>query len=624
MSSFDPITMEVIKNTLGSIADEMALVILRTSYSPIVRDSMDYSTGICDYNGQVVAHGLTCPLHIGAFPDAMAALLRDYGDDTNPGDMFIYNDPYGGGGMHLPDVYIIKPIFLNDRLEGYAVSLVHQTDVGGIAPGGNSVLAISNYQEGLRIPVIKLYERDRLVEQVTKIIAKNNRYPDLVAGDMRGQVAACKTAEKSFLEMLKKYGPDTIRMYTDHIHDYAEKMMREEIRKIPNGVYHYEDYIDGLGEFPTPILFKCKVTVSDEEVEIDWTGTSGVVKGAINCPIAFTHSSSFLALKCLVSPDVPNFQGMNRPIKTIAPLGTIVNPPHPAASNARAVCGYRMLDVIFGALAQAVPERVMAAGEGGVSFPAIGGEHNGERYVCTEVLAGTWGAMHDRDGVSGVANPGGNMTNQPVEMIEMLYPIEIEQYANIQNSGGPGKYRGATGYVRQYRNLGSEAVLTMRSDRRKHLPYGLDGGYSGTPCFNTFNPGRNDEKTLPTMPMERIYLQTGDSFRFMGAGGGGHGDPLEREPESVLRDVIEEYITEDYALEVYGVAVDLVAETIDLAATEAKRAELRAAEYSAVNPNTAYLSKYLTQHLGIHEFDLENGKVLTITEPDTPQAEKAE
>ena len=570
----DPVTMEVIQNALGSIADEMALVIMRTAYSSIVRDSMDYSTGLCDAQGRAIAHGLTMALHLGSFPDALAQLIADYGDDMRPGDMFVWNDPYGGGGMHLPDVYIVKPIFFADRLEGFAATLVHQTDMGGIAPGSGAVFAIEIYQEGLRIPIIKMYEEDRPNDTFFKMMAKNTRLPDKVAGDMRAQVAACRSAEAGYLALLERYGADTFRTTIEALHDHAEALMRAEIEALPDGRYEFTDYLDGLGQDPEALILQVAVEIEDDHMTVDWSGTSDQVPGGINCPIPFTKSAAFLVVKCLSTAEIPNFQGFIRPIELVAPEGTLVNPRLPGACGARAIIGWRMLDALFGAFAQVVPERVPAAGEGGVSFPAIGGWHEGRPFVCTETLAGAWGALPHRDGVHGIPNPGGNITNQPVEMIEALYPVEIERYGLVQNSGGPGRFRGAPAFVRQYRLRTQEARLVIRSDRRRFLPYGLAGGSPGTPSWNILNPGPG-QRLLPVMPMEAVQLEDGDVLCHISAGGGGHGAALERDPERVLADVIEEYITLDYARLVYGCVIEPQSLTLDATATATARQEMR-------------------------------------------------
>jgi len=551
-ASIDPITKEVVKNALASIGDEMALVIMRTAYSPIVRDSGDYSTGLCDAEGRMIASGLTMALHLGSFPDAMRALLAEWGGRMAEGDVFIWNDPYGGGGMHLPDVYIVKPIFAAGTLEGFACTLVHQIDLGGIAPGSNAVFSTEIYQEGLRIPIVKLYDRGQPNDTVFKLIAKNTRLPDKVAGDMRAQVAACATAERAFRKLIEKYGAATFRQLVEEMHDHAEALMRAEIAALPDGTWSFTDYLDGFGENPESIPLNVTVTIRAERCTIDWAGSSPEVKAAINCPIPFTKAACYVVLKCLAKAEIPNFEGFMRPIEIRAPEGTIINPKPPAPCAARAIIGWRALDALFGAFAQIVPDRIPAGGEGGVSFPVIAGTHAGRPYICSETLAGAWGALPYRDGAHGIPNPGGNLTNQPVEMIEAQFPIEVTQYGLVPDSGGAGKYRGGLAFVREYRLLGDEARLVMRSDRRKHLPYGLAGGRPGSPSWNILNPGTPTERILPVMPMEAVQLKKGDVFRHVSAGGGGYGDPKERDPALVAEDVREERMTAGYVNNVLG------------------------------------------------------------------------
>ena len=618
----DPITMEVVRSALSSIADEMALVIMRTAYSSIVRDSMDYSTGICDRHGRVVAHGLTMALHLGSFPDAMQELVRQYEGRIQPGDIFVFNDPYVAGGMHLPDVYIIKPIFCDGELEGYAATLVHQIDISGIAPGSTAVYATEIHQEGLRIPIVKLYEGGEPNETFFRLMALNTRIPDKLAGDMRAQVAACRTAEKGIQGLVLRHGADAFRRILDDLHDYAERVMRAEITALPDGSWAFTDYIDGLGERPEPIPLKVAVTIEGDEMTVDWTGTSPEVPGAINCPSPFVKSAVHLIVKCISETDIPNFEGFIRPLTIVLPEGSIVNPRPPAACAARAIVGWRAIDVLLGVFAQIVPDRVPAAGEGGVTFPAISGTHGGERFVCSETMAGSWGAMPDRDGVFGIPNPGGNLTNQPVEMIEAHYPIEVQKYGMVPNSGGPGEFRGAPAFVRQYRILSDEAIVVMRSDRRNFLPYGLGGGCPGTPSWNLVNPGPG-QRILPVMPMEAVHLEKDDVFCHISAGGGGHGDPLSRDPERVRDDVREERMTGDYAAAVYGVVLDGRNLDVDEGATDRLRLELRARREADDTAQPAYLTLFHAP-LGIGSFALEGERYLSFrhgseSEPAEPE-----
>ncbi len=594
----DPITLEVLKNALSSIADEMALVILRTAYSSIVRDSMDYSTGLCDRHGRVIAHGLTMALHLGAFPDAMRALLRDYGDDLKEGDVFVFNDPYVAGGMHLPDVYIVKPVVVAGQVEGFCCTLVHQIDMGGIAPGSTAVYSQEIFQEGLRIPPIKMMQGGVPNETFFKLMHLNTRMPDKLAGDMRAQIAACNSADRAFTALVERYGSDGFRAMLDELHDYAERLARAEIRALPNGTWSFTDYIDGLGENPQPIPLKATVTIEDDQMTVDWTGSSPQVKGAINCPSPFVKSAVHLILKCAAQQEIPNFEGALRPLTIVLPEGTIVNPTQPAACAARAIIGWRAIDTLMGVFAQIVPDRVGAAGEGGVTFPAFSGWHKGRRFVLAETLAGSFGAMRQADGMFGIPNPGGNLTNQPVEMIESLYPIEIQAYGMIPNSGGPGRRRGSPGILRRYRVLGEEIVIVMRADRQRFLPWALEGGQPGTPSFHLVKSA-GGQRVLPQNPMGPVNVRRNEVFEHLGAGGAGVGDPLEREPVRVLDDVREERITAAYAFDVYGVAIE------DGAVNEKKTVARRHALRLAVGTDRpAYLKHYL-EPVGVSEFRLE-------------------
>ena len=615
----DPITMEVVRNALSSIADEMALVIMRTAYSSIVRDSMDYSTGLCDRDGKTVAHGLTMALHLGSFPDAMQRLVADYGDDTNPGDVFIFNDPYTAGGMHLPDVYVVKPIFCDGALEGYAATLVHQIDMGGIAPGSTAVYATEVFQEGLRIPILKLYDAGRPNETFFKLMHQNTRVPDKLAGDMRAQVAACATAEKAYTGLVRKYGSEAFRAMLADLHDYADLLTRQEIAKLPNGTWRFTDYLDGLGDRPEPIPLKVAVTIEGDAMVVDWSGTSPEVPGAINCPSPFVKSAVHLIVKCIADGDIPNFEGFTRALNIRLPEGTIVNPRPPAACAARAIVGWRAIDVLLGVFAQIVPEKIPAAGEGGVTFPAISGYHKGRRFVCSETMAGSWGAMPERDGTFGIPNPGGNLTNQPIEMIEALHPLEVERYGMVQNSGGPGKFRGAPAFLRQYRVREADGdggvQIVMRSDRRQFLPYGLDGGCPGTPSWNLINPGPN-QQIMAVMPMDALHLRTGEVFCHISAGGAGQGDPLERDPALVAEDVREERISLPYAEAVYGVVLNAADLSVMLAATEEARNKLRQFQ-AGTSATPAYLQIFQAS-FGLPDFRLINDRQMVYA--DRPAA----
>jgi N-methylhydantoinase B len=338
------------------------------------------------------------------------------------------------------------------------------------------------------------------------------------------------------------------------LHDYAERLVRDEIRAMPDGVYEAEDFIDGLGEGGGPIRFKVRITVAGDELEIDWTGTSGEVPGAINGPVAITYSVAYAALRCAVQSAVPNFEGYTRPVRVVAPLGSIVNPRPPAACAARGVMAYRMLDVLFNAFAQIVPSRMPAAGEGGPSAVSLSGIHGGKAWLITDGILGSWGGRATKDGVDGIANPGANLSNMPIELIEARYPLRIESYGLVTNSGGAGRRRGGMAITRSYRILGDDAALTIRSDRRAHLPPGLFGGCPGSPSLNILSRNGRAE-LLPVMPMRTLALRKDDLFIHIAPGGAGNGDPLERDPDHVANDVLDGRFTKEFAHEVYGVVI---------------------------------------------------------------------
>jgi N-methylhydantoinase B len=576
MSRVDPITLEVIRNGLASIADEMALIIMRSAYSPVVRDIMDYSTGLCDAKGRVIAQGLTLPIQLCSFPRVMRHLQERFGGDLSPGDIFITNDPYGSGGQHLPDVYVLKPIFFQGALAGFAATVAHHTDLGGIVPGSVAIYATEIQQEGLRIPLMKLYAAGEPNTTLFNLVQSNTRQPVEVLGDLRAQIAACSTAEKGLLGLIDRYGQERFTTYVEALHEHAEALMRETIRELPNGVYVGEDFLDGLGETPEPIRIRATVTIEDDTIDIDFAGTSGQVAASINCPISLPESAAFTAIRCMARRDLPNCDGYLKPITVRAPEGCLLNPVYPAACGARGVVGYRVFDTIMQALSKVVPDRAIGGSEGGPYLLASGGTWQGRQYVLNEMLVGSWGARAERDGIEGISNPAANISNQPVEMIEAEMPVEIIRYGFLPDSGGPGRNRGGLAFVREFRFL-QDTTFTLRGDRRDHPPFGIEGGLPGSPSAHILIAANGSERSLPAMPMHSFAARKGEIFRLAGAGGGGFGEAFAREPERVLADVIEEKVTVEGAARDYGVMIDPVTLRVDLNATEARRAGLKGA-----------------------------------------------
>jgi N-methylhydantoinase B len=574
--TIDPILLEVLKNGFDSIADEMALILMRTAYSAIVRDTLDYSTAICDAKGQTLAQGLTTPLHLGSFYDAMRFLMKQYEGQIFPGDIYIANDPYVAAGQHLPDIYIIKPIFIANLLRGWATTVCHHTDVGGIVPGSNALGAREIYQEGLRLPFLKLYERGKTNQTIWDIVAINVRVPDKVIGDLRAQVAACHVGEREFKDLFNRYGPETMTAYMEELHNYAERLVRTEFSEMPDGTYEFTDHIDGLGPDPEPIVFKVKLVIEGDEVLVDWTGTSAQVKGGVNSPFPFTKAASYTALRSVMSVDLPNCQGYTRAINVVAPEGTVANPVSPAACGARGISGFRMIDCLFGALAQALPGRVPADSCGGATLIGFGGYHEGAPFVYVETFMGNFGGTPTHDGQEGVPHMGANQANVPVELVEIDHPLHIVQYGLVPDTGGAGKFRGGLSLIREFKVLADEALLTVRSDKRRYPPHGLLGGKTGSPSWNIINPGR-ENRILPVLLTEPEIMGKGEVYRHILAGGGGYGDPLDRDPKLVLKDVLEEKVSKDHAKEAYGVVFrNEDPPGLDLAETARLRTEMRA------------------------------------------------
>ena len=554
MPKFDPFLREVIKYAFDAIADNMALTLMRTSHSGIVRDSLDFSTALSDATGQTIAQGVCTPMHLGCFQDALKNVIKSFEEKIYQDDVFIFNDPFAAAGQHLPDIYITSPIFRDSQIVGWATALAHHSDVGGIVAGSNALGAHEIFQEGLRLPVVKFLERGVPNQALWDVITLNVRTPEKVLGDLQAQIAACKSCEKELGDLFDRYGVETVLQYADHLQDYAEELTKSEIRKVPNGIYSFTDHIDGLGKDPQPVILNVKVTVEDETVIVDWEGTSEQVPGGINPSFPFTKSCAYAALRSILDADIPNCEGFSRPIKVRAPLGSLLNPKFPAPCGARGITGYRMIDCLFGALSSAVPDNVTADTTGGSTLPTISGYINGKAYVFCETFMGTWGGTSKHDGQEGVPHMGANQSNVSVEMIEQDYPIRINQYGLVPDTGGAGQYRGGLALIREYESLHDGALLNVRSDKRDFPPHGLFNGKNGKPSKNILNPG-SKHKILPVLMTEVETLNRGDVFRHIMAGGGGYGSPLKRTPKLVLKDVIEEKVTIAGAREDYGVVI---------------------------------------------------------------------
>ncbi|MDE0794795.1 MAG: hydantoinase B/oxoprolinase family protein [Alphaproteobacteria bacterium] len=568
----DPITFAVIKNGLDAIVDEMAYDVIRTARSEIVKDVMDYSAAICDTDGNMIAQAKTVALHLGAVPEAMGVVLEQYGDGLVPGDAVILNDPYQGG-MHLPDIFMFMPIFdANENLQGFSVVICHHTDVGGRVAGSNASDSTEIFQEGLRIPALKLFEAGVPNDTLFKMIDINVRLPDRVIGDLKAQFAACRTGARELGKMFDRYGAEMTSTYFAELLDYAERMTRAEIAAWPDGTYSFTDYIDDDGFNDEPLPIAVAITVHGDSVTVDFEGSAPQVPAALNSTKSYTNSCSYLSVRCCLKGDIPNNAGVFRAINVTTPDASIVNPKLPAAVAARALTGYRIVDAMFGALAQIVPDRVPAAGEGGNTVVCLGGyREDGAPFIIVDMICGAWGGRPDKDGIEAITNPSQNLSNTPVETMESQHPVRVEEYALVADSCGAGKWRGGLGVARSYRLLAPEAGLQLRADRMKILPYGLAGGGPATGAINEITTNAGEHLDLPSKINRR--MAQGDLVRHVQPGGGGFGDPLTRDPARVARDVWNTKISAAYAREHHRVVVDPETGVLDAVATTALRAQ---------------------------------------------------
>jgi N-methylhydantoinase B len=569
----DPIAFELFKNAIFSIADEMALTVFRTTYSGVLKDNMDYSTGLADADGKLVAQGLTLPGHLGSVPTALASIMRHYGNDMRPGDVFIMNDPFDGG-MHLPDIFIFKPLYHEGERLAFAATVCHHTDVGGRVAGSNASDSTEIYAEGLRIAPLKLYDAGKLNDTIMSFIEKNVRLPVKVFGDLRAQLAACHIAEKQFAELVAKHGPAQTTAFMRETIDYAERLTRSSLEKLPDGEWCFEDWIDDDGiDYCKPIRLFVSIRKTGGHMVVDWTGTAPQVKGAINNTLSFTKAASYTGVRSVLPPGIPSNEGVFRAIEVICPAGTVGNGVLPAACAERGLTGFRMTDCMFGALAMMLPDKVKAAGDGGNTGISIGGwDADRKPFIYVDFTCGAWGARPWADGLDGNSHMFANMASHSIEVTESEHPIRLLAYEFVPDKAGAGKYRGGVPFRRDYRFVEEEGVLQVRSDRRDHRPFGLYGGSPGKPSENYLNPDA-ENRALPgkfTMTVKR-----GDVFRHVLAGAGGWGDPLERDIAAVLRDVRNELLSPAKAADDYGVVVDTALWTVDEKATAVRRAEIR-------------------------------------------------
>jgi N-methylhydantoinase B len=580
----DPITLEVIRNRLIAASRDIRRTIERAAYSPILYEVVDFSCGILDGEANLIAETPGLPIFLANLGYAVESTYNAIGrENLNPGDVILCNDPYNGGGTHCPDLVVLCPAFYEGKIRGWAAFRGHIVDMGGIYPGGWYSNTTEVFQEGFRLPPVKLVVEGKPNQDVFRLIRANTRVPDAVLGDIRAMIAAVRKASQCFCDTIDNYGLDVTLGATQEILDQGERMARAAIRHIPNGTYSAEAVLDGDGNDDEPlderVWVRLAVTVKDEEMTIDFTGTDGQCRGPMNVPEPSTVSSARYGFKIITTPDLPSNEGFFRPLKIVIPEGSLLKPQFPAACAMWPAPTTTIPDLILKALAPAMPDRVRAGhfGDSMANFIYGTDPRTGRYYVCAEGDAGGYGGKPDSDGEPALFSMDlGDTYNVPVEVAEVRYPWRVERFELHQDSGGSGKYRGGLGVRRDYRIIDHKAGLTVTTDRVKYTPpWGLFGGKDGKPSITVVyrNDGKEERwrkiSNLPLAPNEVVSFQTG--------GGGGYGSPLEREPEKVLKDVINGYISLRKAGEEYGVVIDKDRMKINAAATKELRNKMREA-----------------------------------------------
>ena len=570
----DPITLEVMRNAFSSIADEMNASLVRASYSTNIKDRRDCSCAIYTTAGDVVAQSESgTPVHLGTMHGAVRTATSVYPlEELEPGDGVIYNLPYPAGPGHLNDMSLISPIYHQGRIIGIAANQAHHVDMGGYAPGSMPFGVTEIYQEGLQVPPVRMFKRSRLDRDLWSVMSQNVRTSFEVRGDLEAQFAANAVGELELAKLADKYGVETVKGYLEEMLNYSERRMRAALRTIPDGTYQFEDVIEGDGI--TDLLYTIRVSIEarGDTIRMDFSATDDAARGPLNCRLPLVAACVYYILKAVLDPDLHANSGAYRPIEIITREGSMLSATYPqAVCNANIITTQRIVDTMVGALAQAIPERVLAASSGTMNLLNVGGLHprTGEYFQYIETYAGGQGAMHDQDGMDAVQNHMTNTRNAPVEAIEIAYPLRVEAYGLVPDTEGAGKHRGGVGMRRAIRVLGSEVMLTQSSDRRDVTPWGLFGGLeaSGMRCTVVSPDGK--PRDLPSKVT--TYISGDHVIETQTPGGGGWGDPQERDVEAVRRDVVEGLVSPQRARDVYGVAINAHTHEVDDAETQRLR-----------------------------------------------------
>ncbi|MFB6283726.1 MAG: hydantoinase B/oxoprolinase family protein [Halobacteria archaeon] len=589
----DPVTLEVVRNESVAAAEEMNAKLVRSSYSPNIKDRRDCSCALFDSRGEMASQAENIPVHLGAMPFSVEAAINEFEDDMNPGDSVLLNDPYMGGA-HLPDLTLVTPVHHGEELVGYVANRAHHSDVGGVTAGSVSAEPTEIYMEGLRIPPVKFVEGGDLSGDVMSFVLANCRDARERRGDLRAQRNANQTGAERLMEIAEKHEEDIDDLFYA-VQRYSEKRTRSEIEEIPDGTYTASDYLDGDGHGEDDVEIAVEVEIAGDEVRVDFSGSDSQVEGPVNAVFAVTASATYYCLRCMTDPDIPPNSGCYRPVEVVAPEGTVVNAREPSAVvGGNLEVSQRVVDVVLSALADAVPGKAVAAGQGTMNSITFGGVTDDGEFAFYETEAGGYGARRDIDGMDGVHVHMSNTLNTPAEVVETEYPLRVNRYGFRQNSGGAGKHRGGLGLRRDIEAL-EECKFSLLADRRRNPPPGVFGGENGARGIDVLNPvdGEAMEKKgvekkdmededvenedvenqdvenqdmenqdMENQDMENedvldpkstVDLKPGDVVSVNTPGGGGYGPPEDRDPEAVLRDLRLGKISREKARKIYGV-----------------------------------------------------------------------
>ena len=572
-AAVDAVDLEVVKASLRGIVQEMQNALFRTGFSTIIRESQDASCALMDRNGDVVAQHVVLPLHIGAFPACCAAVLKAFGNTIAEGDAFLINHPYHGGSPHAPDIAVITPVFVEGVLFGFCGSIAHKSDIGGPVPGSCSGQAREIFNEGLQLPAVRYETRYVPNSDLERIIAANSRTPELVLGDIRGQLGADRLGERRLIALVRKHGPAKIRACYERLFEMAHARVRRAVAGWKDGRFEAERFVDDDGiELERPVRIHVAVNKHGDALHFDFTASADQTKGPANIRPPLVQAACAYCVISLIDPHIHVCSGLLQGFSIAAPEGSVLNPRFPAPVNTYNPTVHALVDAIFAALSHVAPAKARADGSGSRSI-ILGGRntHTGRNYVQYEIVAGGAGARASKDGASGITVNQSNARIAPVEIIESEFPTRMLRFDLIADSGGAGRYRGGLGLRREYLNL-EDARFSIRSMKHVIPPHGCRGGRDGRAGDIVINPDTASAKRLPTRYAD-YPLRRGDIYRLDTPGGGGFGDPFEREPERVLADVEEGYVSREAAERDYGVVLAETGDslTVDIAATARKR-----------------------------------------------------